>query len=69
LFAHFTLIRTCHVRSTEGALRLLELRRAARQEIPGPPSGRNLRVASSEVAQTNNYISSIGTKLHEAIEL
>jgi hypothetical protein len=39
----------------------------ARQEIPGPPSGRTLRGAGSEVKQIHNYISSIGSKLHEAI--
>jgi hypothetical protein len=49
------------------ALRLPEPRRAARQEIPGPPSGRTLRGASAEVMQLHNYINSIGTKLHEAI--
>ncbi len=49
------------------ALRLPEPRRVTRQEIPGPPSGRTLRGASSEVEQVHNYISSIGSKLHEAI--
>jgi hypothetical protein len=42
-------------------------RRAARQDIPGPPSGRTLRGAGSEVEQMHNYISHIGTNLHEAI--
>ena len=55
------------VRSTEGALCLPEPRRAARQEIPGPPSSRVLRRASSEMEQMHNYISSNGTELHEAI--
>jgi hypothetical protein len=50
------------------ALRLPESRRAAQKEIPGPPSGRTLRGAGSEVEQMHNYISSIGSKLHEAIK-
>ncbi len=49
------------------ALPLPEVRRAARQNIPGPPSGRTLRGAESEVEQMHNYISRIGTNLHEAI--
>ncbi len=48
-------------------LRLPEVRRAARQNIPGPPSGRTLRGAESEVEQMHNYISRIGTNLHKAI--
>jgi hypothetical protein len=44
-----------------------EARRAARQEIPGPSSGRTLRGAESEVEQMHNYISRIGTNLHKAI--
>ncbi len=48
-------------------LRLPEARRAARQDIPGPPSGRMLRGAGSEVEQMHNYISRIGCNLHEAI--
>jgi hypothetical protein len=49
------------------ALRLPESHRAARQEIPGPPSGRTLRGTGSEVEQMHNYISCIGSKLYEAI--
>jgi hypothetical protein len=49
------------------ALHLPESRRAARQDIPGPPSGRTLRGAESEVEQMHNYISRIRTNLHEAI--
>jgi hypothetical protein len=49
------------------ALHLPESRRAARQDIPGPPSGRTLRGAESEVKQMHNYISHIGTNLHKAI--
>ncbi len=48
-------------------LHLPELRRAARQDIPGPPSGRTLRGAESEVEQMHNYISRIRTNLQEAI--
>ncbi len=48
-------------------LRLPEARRAARQDIPRPPSGRMLRGAESEVEQMHNYISRIGCNLHEAI--
>jgi hypothetical protein len=48
-------------------LRLPEARRAARQDIPGPPSGRMLRGVESEVEQMHNYISRIGCNLHEAI--
>jgi hypothetical protein len=48
-------------------LRLPEARRAARQDIPGPPSGRMLRGAESEVEQMHSYISRIGFNLHEAI--
>jgi hypothetical protein len=47
--------------------RLPETRRATRQDIPGPPSGRMLRGAESEVEQMHNYISRIGCNLHEAI--
>jgi hypothetical protein len=47
--------------------RLPETRRTARQDIPGPPSGRMLRGAESEVEQMHNYISRIGCNLHEAI--
>jgi hypothetical protein len=43
------------------ALHPPESRRAARQDIPGPPSGRTLRGAESEVEQMHNYISRIGT--------
>jgi hypothetical protein len=42
-------------------------RRTTRQDIPGPPSGRMLRGAESEVEQMHNYISLIGCNLHEAI--
>ncbi len=49
------------------ALRLPEARRAARQNIPGPPSGRTLQGAESEVEQMHNYISRIGTNLHEEL--
>jgi hypothetical protein len=49
------------------ALHLPELRRAARQDIPGPPSSRTLRGAESEVEQMHTYISRIRTNLHEAI--
>ncbi len=38
-----------------------------RQDVPGPPSGRMLRGAESEVKQMHNYISRIGCNLHEAI--
>jgi hypothetical protein len=48
-------------------LRLPEARRAARQDIPGPLSGRMLRGAESEVEQMYNYISRIGFNLQEAI--
>jgi hypothetical protein len=48
--------------------RLLETRRTTRQDIPGPPSGRMLRGAESEVEQMHNYISRIGCNLHEAIQ-
>ncbi len=47
--------------------RLPETRRTNRQDIPGPPSGRMLRGAESEVEQMHNYISRIGCILHEAI--
>jgi hypothetical protein len=49
------------------ALRLPEALRAARQNTPGPPSGRSLLGAESEVEQMHNYISRIRTNLHEAI--
>ncbi len=48
-------------------LRLPEAGRAAHQDIPGPPSGRMLRGAESEVEQMHIYISRIGFNLHEAI--
>ena len=38
-----------------------------RQDVPGPPSGRMLRGAESEVEQMHNYISRIGCNLHKAI--
>jgi hypothetical protein len=57
----------CAFEAPREALCLPELHRAAQQEIPGPPSDRTLRGASSKVEQMHNYISSIGTKLHEAI--
>jgi hypothetical protein len=47
--------------------RLPETRRTTRHDIPGPPSGRMLRGAESEVEQMHNYISHIGCNLHEAI--
>jgi hypothetical protein len=47
--------------------RLPETRRTTRQDIPGPPSGRMLRGAESEVEQMHNYISRIRCNLHEAI--
>ncbi len=47
--------------------RLPETRRMTRQDVPGPPSGRMLRGAESEVEQMHNYISRIGCNLHEAI--
>jgi hypothetical protein len=47
--------------------RLPETRSMTRQDIPGPPSGRMLRGAESEVQQMHNYISRIGCNLHEAI--
>jgi hypothetical protein len=47
--------------------RLPEMRRMTRQDVPGPPSGRMLRGAESEVEQMHNYISRIGCNLHEAI--
>ncbi len=48
-------------------LRLPESCRVARQEIPGPRSGRTLRGVGSEVEQMHTYISRIGTNLHKAI--
>jgi hypothetical protein len=45
--------------------RLPETRRMTRQDVPGPPSGRMLRGAESEVE--HNYISRIGCNLHDAI--
>jgi hypothetical protein len=48
-------------------LRLPEACRVALQNIPGPPSGRTLRGAESEVEQIHNYISRIRTNLHETI--
>ncbi len=50
------------------ATRLPETRRVTRQDVPGPPSGRMLRGAESEVEQTHNYISRVGYNLHEAIQ-
>ncbi len=47
--------------------RLPETRRMTRQDFPGPPSGRMLRGAESEVEQMHNYISRIGCNLHEVI--
>jgi hypothetical protein len=47
--------------------RFLETRRMTCQDVPGPPSGRMLRGAESEVEQLHNYISCIGCNLHEAI--
>ncbi len=47
--------------------RLPETRRMTRQDIPGPPSGRMLRGAESEVEQMHNYISRVVCNLHEAI--
>ncbi len=47
--------------------RLPETRRMTRQDVPGPPSGRMLQGAESEVEQMHNYISRIGCNLHEAI--
>ncbi len=47
-------------------LRLSEARRVARQDIPGPPSGRMLQGAGFDVEQMHNYISRIGCNLHEA---
>jgi hypothetical protein len=49
------------------ATRLTETRRMTRQDVPGPPSGRKLQGAESEVEQMHNYISRIGCNLHEAI--
>ncbi len=49
------------------ATRLPETRRMTPQDVPGPPSGRMLRGAESEVEQMHNYISRIGCNLHEAI--
>jgi len=39
---------------------LPETRRMTCQDVPGPPSGRMLRGAESEVEQMHNYISRIG---------
>jgi hypothetical protein len=47
--------------------RFPETHRMTRQDVPGPPSGRMLRGAESEVEQMHNYISRIGCNLHEAI--
>ncbi len=46
-----------------GALCLPEWRRAARQEIPEPPSDRTLWGANLEIKQLYGYINSIRTKL------
>jgi hypothetical protein len=48
-------------------LRLAEARRAARRDIPGPPSNRMLQGAESELEQMHNYITRIWFNLHEAI--
>jgi hypothetical protein len=47
--------------------RLPETRRMARQDIPGPPSGRMHREVESEVEQMHNYIQSHRVQPHKAI--
>ena len=51
---------TAESEAQRGVMRLPETRRATRQDVPGPPSGRMLRGAESEVEQTHNYISRVG---------
>ncbi|MFO0002774.1 MAG: hypothetical protein ACK559_16730, partial [bacterium] len=51
---------TAESEAQRGVMRLPETRRATRQGVPGPPSGRMLRGAESEVEQTHNYISRVG---------
>ena len=50
---------TAESEAQRNARRLPETRRATRQDVPGPPSGRMLRGAESEVEQTHNYISRV----------
>jgi hypothetical protein len=56
------------VQSTEGGIAPFRTEQGSPTENPWTSSGRTLWGASSEVEQMHNYISSIGTKLHEAIE-
>jgi hypothetical protein len=58
---------TAKSKTPRDATRLLETRRMTRQDVPGPPSGRMLRGAESEVEQMNNYISRFGYNLREVI--
>jgi hypothetical protein len=58
---------TAESEAPRDAIRLPETRKATRQDVPGPPSGRMLRGAESEVEQTHSYISRVGYNLHEAI--
>ena len=58
---------TAESEAQRDVMRLPETRRATRQDVPGPPSGRMLRGAESEVEQTHNYISRVGCNLHEAM--
>jgi len=44
---------TAESEAQRGMMRLPETRRATRQDVPGPPSGRMLRGAESEVEQTH----------------
>jgi hypothetical protein len=50
-----------------GALRLSDLRKTTRQEIPKPHSRRMLQGANLEIKQLCTYMCSIGTKLYKAI--
>jgi hypothetical protein len=58
---------TAESEAQRDTVRLPETRRTTRRDVPGPPSGRMLRGAESEVEQTHNYISRVGCNLHEAI--
>jgi len=50
---------TAESEAPRDAMRLPETRRATRQDVPGPPSGRMLWGSESEVEQTHNYISRV----------
>ncbi len=55
------------VRSTEGSITPSSIAQGCPTGNPWITSGRTLRGASSDVEQMHNYISSIGSKLHEVI--